>query len=109
MMSLLAATPPQNRADSDVEALKLQRRQTRRLRLFEPALVRMATVRSFAMLDPRIMAKNPVMFLVEAGWVVTSVITVQSVLAGASVGLVVYQGALAILLLLTVLFANFAE
>ena len=41
------------RAAADAQALKLQRRQTRRLRLFEPALVRMATWQSFVMLDPR--------------------------------------------------------
>jgi K+-transporting ATPase ATPase B chain len=89
--------------------MKLQRRQTRRLRLFEPALVRMATLRSFSMLDPRNMARNPVMFLVEVGWVLTTIISIGSIAAGASAGLIVYQVSLAILLLLTVLFANFAE
>jgi K+-transporting ATPase ATPase B chain len=92
-----------------VQALKLQRRQTRHLNLFEPALVKMATIRSLLMLDPRNMAKNPVMFLVEAGWVLTTLVTIESIVTGAATGLVIYQGALAILLLLTVLFANFAE
>ncbi len=69
----------------------------------------MATIRSFLMLDPRNMARNPVMFLVEAGWVLTTLVTVESIATGASTGLIVYQAALAVLLLLTVLFANFAE
>ena len=49
------------------------------------------------------------MFLVEAGWVLTTLVTLQSIATGAATGLIIYQAALAILLLLTVLFANFAE
>ena len=108
-MTLLAPEQLTERPAVDSQALKLQRRHTRRLKLFEPALVKMATIRSFLMLDPRNMARNPVMFLVEAGWVLTTMVTVESIVSGASVGLIVYQAALAVLLLLTVLFANFAE
>src|SRR5215468_424307 len=97
------------RAAADAQALKLQRRNARRLGVFEPELVRMATWRSFAMLDPRSMMRNPVMFLVEVGTVLTALVTVQSILAGAATGLIVYQVSLTVLLLLTVLFANFAE
>ena len=60
------------------------------------------------MLNPASMARNPVMFLVEVGWVLTSIVVVQSIVNQAT-GLIVYQTALALLLLLTVLFANFAE
>jgi K+-transporting ATPase ATPase B chain len=108
-MSLLTPTQLPEQAHLDAQALKLQRRHTRRLKLFEPALVRMAIVRSFLMLDPRNMARNPVMFLVEVGWVLTTLVTIQSIVVGAPIGVIVYQAALAILLLLTVLFANFAE
>jgi K+-transporting ATPase ATPase B chain len=108
-MTLLTPTKPPDRSAVDAQALKLHRRQTRRLNLFDPALVRFAAVRSIVMLDPGNMARNPVMFLVEVGWVLTTVVTIQSMLAGAGGGLVIYQGALAFLLLLTVLFANFAE
>jgi potassium-transporting ATPase ATP-binding subunit len=108
-MSLLTPTRLPDRGQLDSQSLKLQRRQTRRLKLFEPALVKMATVRSFVMLDPRNMARNPVMFLVEVGWVLTTLITIQSIASGAAAGLIIYQAALAVLLLLTVLFANFAE
>ena len=58
---------------------KLQRRSTRKLKLFDPSLVKMATRRSFIMLNPASMARNPVMFLVEIGWVLTSIVVVQSV------------------------------
>jgi K+-transporting ATPase ATPase B chain len=108
-MSLLTPTQLPDRTELDSQTLKLQRRHTRRLKLFEPALVRMATIRSFLMLDPRNMARNPVMFLVEVGWVLTTLITIESIASGASTGLIIYQAALAVLLLLTVLFANFAE
>jgi len=98
------------RGAPDAAAIKHQRRQTRKLRLFEPALVRMATARSFLMLDPRNMMRNPVMFLVEVGTVLTAIVTVQSIVNHLATGLIVYQAALtALLLLLTVLFANFAE
>ena len=39
----------------------------------------MATCRSFVMLDPRNMARNPVMFLVEVGWVLTTLVTIESI------------------------------
>jgi potassium-transporting ATPase ATP-binding subunit len=108
-MSLAPPALVPERTSSDAQAMKLQRRQTRRLKLFEPALVRMASIRSFVMLDPRNMARNPVMFLVEVGWVLTTIIAIDSIVRGAGIGLIVYQSTLAILLLLTVLFANFAE
>jgi len=99
--------PP--REAQEVQHFKMQRRQTRKLRLFEPSLVRMAIAQSFVMLNPRVMARNPVMFLVEAGTVLTVIATVLSIANGAAAGLIIYQAALAVLLLLTVLFANFAE
>jgi K+-transporting ATPase ATPase B chain len=108
-MTLATPTRLPERSAPDVQALKLQRRQTRRLKLFEPSLVRMATLRSVVMLNPRNMARNPVMFLVEVGWVLTTLIVVESIAYGAPLGLILYQSALAVLLLLTVLFANFAE
>jgi K+-transporting ATPase ATPase B chain len=47
---------------------------SKRRALFEPAIVKRATVDSLKKLDPREMAKNPVMFVVEVGCVVTSLI-----------------------------------
>src|SRR5208282_2645500 len=105
--------PPQastsQRSAADVQAFKLQRRHARRLSIFDPEMVRQASLRSFAMLNPRSMMRNPVMFLVEIGTVLTAIVTVQSIVGGAATGLIVYQASLTLLLLLTVLFANFAE
>ena len=97
------------RSLAEATAFKMQRRRARRLSIFDPEMVRQAAVRSFAMLDPRSMMRNPVMFLVEIGTVLTAIVTVQSIVGGAATGLIVYQTALTLLLLLTVLFANFAE
>ncbi len=94
---------------ADPQDAKGPRRRSRKRKLFDPALVRLAATRSFVMLNPINMARNPVMFLVEAGWVLTTIVVVQSIVQGAALGLIVYQGMLAVLLLLTVLFANFAE
>src|SRR5271165_4027262 len=97
------------RSLAEATAFKMQRRRARRLSIFDPEMVRQASVRSFVMLDPRSMMRNPVMFLVEVGTVLTAIVTVQSIVGGAATGLIIYQAALTILLLLTVLFANFAE
>jgi len=105
-------TSSSQRSAADVQAFKLQRRHARRLSIFDPAMVRHAAVRSFAMLDPRSMMRNPVMFLVEIGTVLTAIVTILSIATPGpetTVGLIVYQSALTLLLLLTVLFANFAE
>ena len=58
-MSIDSELKISQRPPSDVQALKLQRRQTRRLRLFEPALVHMAVRKSFVMLDPRSLVPSP--------------------------------------------------
>jgi potassium-transporting ATPase ATP-binding subunit len=93
----------------EAQSFKMQRRQARTLKLFEPALVRAAGVQSFVMLDPRHMMKNPVMFLVEVGTLLTAIVTAQSIVNHAATGLIVYQAALTFLLFITVIFANFAE
>lgn len=108
-MSLKTEARPPGRAKSDAQALKMQRRQTRKLSLFAPELIKLASRKAFVMLDPRVMMRNPVMFLVEVGTVLTAIVTVQSIVNGLATGLIVYQTALTLLLLLTVLFANFAE
>ncbi len=77
-------------------------------KLFEPALVSTALKQSFVKLDPRFMVRNPVMFTVEIGTVVMLFVTVYS-LTNASQGSFGYNLTVFIVLLLTLLFANFAE
>jgi K+-transporting ATPase ATPase B chain len=97
------------RSASEVQSFKIQRRHARKLAVFDPAMVRMASWRSVVMLNPVNMMRNPVMFLVEVGTVLTGIVTAQSIVNHAATGLIVYQASLTFLLLITVLFANFAE
>ncbi len=76
--------------------------------LLDPALVRPAMRDAFTKLDPRVQWRNPVMFVVYVGSILTTVLGVQA-LGGhgeAPAGFIV---AVAIWLWFTVLFANFAE
>ena len=50
-----------------LEEAKLARRLSRRRGLFAPELLQAALLRSFIMLRPDILWKNPVMFTVEVG------------------------------------------
>lgn len=77
-------------------------------RLFEPTMVKTAMIQSFVKLDPRIMIKNPVMFTVEVGTLIMLYVTFYS-LNHVGQGTPVYNTIIFIVLLLTLLFANFAE
>jgi K+-transporting ATPase ATPase B chain len=76
--------------------------------LFEPAIVRRAIADSFRKLDPRHQVRNPVMFVVEVGSVLTTGLFVQALFGQgeAPAGFIL---AISLWLWFTVLFANFAE
>jgi potassium-transporting ATPase ATP-binding subunit len=59
--------------------------------------------------DPRVQIRNPVMFVVWVGALVTPSLTLQPNLFGPSSASRLYNGAVAFVLLLTVWFANYAE
>jgi K+-transporting ATPase ATPase B chain len=82
--------------------------RARRSSVFSRELVRAAIVDSFPKLDPRIQVKNPVMFIVELGSVITSVIFFLE-LARGQYSQLWFVGVITVWLWLTVLFANFAE
>src|SRR5262249_39841561 len=73
-----------------------------------PHLLKEALRQAFIMLRPDIQWKNPVMFVVEIGTVLTFVFTVAVLLGYHSQASVGYLLGLDIWLLLTLLFANFA-
>ena len=77
-------------------------------KLFESALVQTALKQSFIKLDPRLMVRNPVMFTVEVGTLVMAYVTVYS-FNNSGQGSFLYNFFIFLVLLLTVLFANFAE
>jgi len=70
-------------------------------------IVRQAIVDSLRKLDPHTQVKNPVLFIVEVGSLLTTLIFVQELLTG--VGQPLFTGQVAFWLWFTVLFANFAE
>ena len=76
--------------------------------MFEPSLVAYAVRQSFVKLDPRGMIKNPVMFCVEVGTVIMLFVSIYS-LQHSDQGSPAYNIAIFLVLLITLLFANFAE
>ena len=76
--------------------------------LFDPAIIKPAIGASFKKLNPRDMMKNPVMFVVEVGTALVSVLYVADLLRGRDVDSKLTLQ-LIIWLWFTVLFANFAE
>ena len=88
---------------------KLARRQSRRQGLFAPDLLKAALVQSFVMLRPDIQWKNPVMFVVEVGTVLTFIYTIAAFCGVHSLASKSYLIQLDIWLFLTVLFSNFAS
>lgn len=76
--------------------------------LFERAIVRRALVDAFRKLDPRQQLKNPVMFVVLVGALLTSLIVLRDVLTGRQADLG-FNLQITLWLWFTVLFANFAE
>ena len=79
-------------------------------KLLTPEILRQALLGAFKKLDPRYMVKNPVMFVVEMGFVIALLLSIIPTLFGDVSGdLRTYNLIVAIILLVTVLFANFAE
>lgn len=72
-------------------------------------ILRSSILGAFQKLDLRYMIKNPVMFVVETGFLFTLVLTVFPTLFGGSEEYRVYNGVVTVVLFVTVLFANFAE
>ena len=79
-----------------------------RLSLFDPALVKPAVIDSFRKLSPRTQWRNPVMFVVYIGCILTTLLLIPAARGQgeASFGFIL---AITLWLWFTVLFANFAE
>ena len=84
-------------------------KHSRVTKLFEPSLVRIALKQSFAKLSPRYMVRNPVMFTVEIGTAVMMGVCIWVATGETSQGGLAYNISITAILLITVLFANFAE
>ncbi len=89
-----------------METLKLQKRASVSTML-DAKIVLPAIRSAFVKLDPRLMVKNPVMFVVEVVAALTTVIFLRQVVIGGAELMFAFQ--IILWLWFTVLFANFAE
>ena len=72
-------------------------------------ILKSSIIGAFQKLDPRYMIQNPVMFVVELGFMITFVLTIFPNLFGEGEEYRLYNGIVTVILFITVLFANFAE
>jgi K+-transporting ATPase ATPase B chain len=82
-------------------------RRRRRSSLLDRQIMVPALIESVTKLDPRWQARNPVMFVVEVGSVITTIIFIAGLFRGASDSL--FVGQITLWLWFTLVFANFAE
>jgi len=82
--------------------------QLRKQSTFRTEIYRRAIADSFVKLNPGSIVRNPVMFVVEVGSVLTTALWIQA-LAGKGEAPAAFVGAISLWLWFTVLFANFAE
>jgi len=99
-----AVVPPP--ASEDATSL-IPKKGARARPLFDPPIVKRAVTDSFLKLNPRVMMKNPVMFVVEVGALMTTILAIRDAVAGAAITGFTFQ--ITLWLWFTVLFANFAE
>lgn len=85
------------------------KQQRSRSRTFNRAILVPALAQSVWKLDPRWMVRNPVMFVVEIGAVLTLMLTISPIIFGNAAASRGFNLIVTIVLVLTVLFANYAE
>lgn len=86
----------------------MSKKQTKKT--LTPEILRQALIGAVKKLNPRYMIKNPVMFVVEIGFFITLLLAIVPSLFGETDGsLRTYNLIVSMILLVTVLFANFAE
>jgi K+-transporting ATPase ATPase B chain len=82
----------------------------KQISLFDGAIVRNAVVDSLKKLNPIVMARNPVMFVVEIGSVLTTLLWARDLISPSpAMAPTWFTGAVTLWLWFTVVFANFAE
>jgi potassium-transporting ATPase ATP-binding subunit len=88
----------------------MSNKSVRAVSAWEGPIIKTALLDSLRKLDPRTMAKNPVMFVVEVGSVLTTLVWLRDMLAPVVGGPPAwFTGNVALWLWFTVVFANFAE
>src|SRR6267378_8405677 len=104
-MATVTAPPLEPKLETKEEGPQLISKGVRARPLFDPEILRRATKESFVKLDPRKVAKNPVMFVVEVGAALTTIYVIKDAFTGT--GNLLFGVQIALWLWFTVLFANF--
>lgn len=82
----------------------------KQIKSFSKDIINKALIDSFKKFNPRILIKNPVIFVVEIGFFLTLILTVSPTLFTENeADLRVFNGIISFILFITVIFANFAE
>ncbi len=98
--------PPPSSSSYVTEPLLISKKAVRARPLLDPPIVKRAIGDSFVKLHPRLMMKNPVMFVVEVGAAMTTLEIFKELAMGHPIG---FTFQITLWLWFTVLFANFAE
>jgi potassium-transporting ATPase ATP-binding subunit len=106
-MSMVSIPPVEHKPEIKDEGVALLSRGVRARPLFDPEILGRAIKESFVKLNPMMVAKNPVMFVVEVGAALTTIFVVKDAIARS--GGVFFGVQIALWLWFTVVFANFAE
>ena len=101
----------------ELESKEWKTRRKGEISIFDPKIIRRAIPDSFKKLDPRVQLRNPVMFVVEVGSVITTLEFVRLLFTQPTANFTssqlgyerIFVLAVAIWLWFTVIFANFAE
>jgi K+-transporting ATPase ATPase B chain len=104
-------------SESQLETREWKTRRKGDISIFDPRIIRRAIPASFKKLDPRVQIKNPVMFVVEVGSVVTTIEFIRFLFTQPTAALprtqltyeTIFVLAVSVWLWFTVIFANFAE
>lgn len=84
-------------------------KQEKKTKFITKDILKTSIIGAFQKLNPKYMMKNPVMFVVEVGFVISLIMTFFPTIFGDDSGLRIYNGIVAVILFITILFANFAE
>jgi K+-transporting ATPase ATPase B chain len=106
-----SSKPSPRKSDREAGALRHRRQARKQSRVNTKGLYQRAIIDAFVKLNPKNAIKNPVMFLVWVGTIITLLVTIDPYLFGPVPGnnLRLFNGLITVILFCTVLFANFAE
>src|SRR5437879_6005107 len=81
-MATLTSPPQERKPEVKREGTELLSKGIRARPLFDPEILKRAIRESFVKLNPRLVAKNPVMFVVEVGAALTTIFVIKDAVTG---------------------------